>query len=392
MEAYLPLLESALRQSVAQSATSGNVAFSRNGVHPLVSDIIISHRHHDHHSGLPGVLALLHTLGTAAFSVDGNGIDLADASGLVAAATAEKPSHTPKYYPPRIHKLPSPWEKKALLFAAESEGASFDSTLKAISQLPHTHFEHSDVAPAPPTDDTSTTESTTGASVAPIVHDLMDGQTITTESTSSPLELKILHTPGHTTDSISLLLPAEGSMFSADTVLGEGTAVFEDLGVYMRSLRLMLDKGPGLIDRTNQKDTEAAAGAKLRIYPGHGPVIDDGLKTLETYIAHRSEREAQILALLPTSVNAKELSAGSAPSIRSIVSNLYAKYPQAVWPAAERGVWLHLQKLESEGRVRTLGSPTSTSLLDMGTNTDVPAAFGRLREAEWVRLDDEGQK
>lgn len=167
----------------------------------------------------------------------------------------------------------------------------------------------------------------------PHFHDLHDRQEFTT---SEGAKLTIIHTPGHTTDSIALLLEDEDdrlALFTADSVLGQGTAVFEDLTTYMQSLEAM----------------KAALGGKTgRLYPGHGPVIEDGLAVITEYIAHRKLREDEIVEVLKTA--APDGSTGW--TIERLVQKIYAAYPQSLWPAAGFGIALHLLKLQGEGRVR----------------------------------------
>lgn len=62
--------------------------------------------------------------------------------------------------------------------------------------------------------------------------------------------------------------------------MGETTAVFEDLFSYMNSLKKILDVKPDII------------------YPGHGPVVKDGVDRIKYFINHRNKRNEQILAAL----------------------------------------------------------------------------------------------
>lgn len=106
--------------------------------------------------------------------------------------------------------------------------------------------------------------------------------------TAAGLELEVIPTPGHTPDSMCLLLPAEGALLTGDTVLGRGTAVVPwpdgDLGAYLTSL-----------DRLRAL---AADGAVRRLLPGHGPVVEDAAATLEGLHDHRLQRLDQVRAAL----------------------------------------------------------------------------------------------
>ncbi|KAI1501550.1 putative metallo-beta-lactamase domain protein [Biscogniauxia marginata] len=120
--------------------------------------------------------------------------------------------------------------------------------------------------------------------------DIADGQTFEVEGAT----LTAVHTPGHTTDHISFVFREEDALFTGDNVLGQGTAVFEDLGTYLGSLARMENLVSG------------------RAYPGHGPVLPEARAKISEYIAHRQQREAQVLQMLGLSPKHLSTSPGSA--------------------------------------------------------------------------------
>jgi len=140
--------------------------------------------------------------------------------------------------------------------------------------------------------------------------------------------LRAIYTPGHAQDHICYYLEEEQALFTGDVVLGGGTTVIPldggDLGDYLDTLRRL-----------------QAVGAK-RIYPGHGNVIDTPAEKLAYYLAHRLEREEQIVA---------ELRAGER-TVMDMVRSIYAEYPERLHRSAAQSVTSHLIKLEREGRVR----------------------------------------
>lgn len=153
-------------------------------------------------------------------------------------------------------------------------------------------------------------------------HDISDGQTFSTDGAT----LRAFHCPGHTKDHMALILEEESVMFTADNVLGQGTAVFEDLATYMSSLDAMKGEFTG------------------RAYPGHGPVIEDGPAKIAEYIKHRKQREKQVLDVL-----AQDKEGGW--SSMDIVKVIYKDYPESLWEPAEKGVLQILEKLRKEGKV-----------------------------------------
>lgn len=273
----------------------------------LISDIVITHRHHDHHGGLSSVLHLLQSS------------DRTDAPLLGGD-------------PPKLHKFPLPERQPEDPAFVRLSTSDDDTSLQALHEALKNQKQHYN---APPSSHMQ----------HPYFHDLEEGQTLKTLDGSATL--KIMHTPGHTADSISLYLVEERTLFTADTVLGHGTAVFEDLGAYMASLRRMKQVWR---DRSD-------GSAPGRIFPGHGPVVEDGLALIEQYIAHRQEREDQILELLRSfraegAAEAQATGSEKPWTVEQIVRELYASYPPSLWSAAGRGVILHLVKLKGEGRVR----------------------------------------
>jgi glyoxylase-like metal-dependent hydrolase (beta-lactamase superfamily II) len=137
------------------------------------------------------------------------------------------------------------------------------------------------------------------------------------------LELRVLHTPGHSPDSLTFWLAADGAVLTGDTVLGRGTTVVTKLGDYLRSL-----------DRLRAM----ADGARV-ILPGHGARLDDPVGALDYYIAHRRERLQQV----------EDALAAGDRTAREVVERVYADVDRVLWPVAEASVRAQLEYLEERG-------------------------------------------
>lgn len=145
------------------------------------------------------------------------------------------------------------------------------------------------------------------------------------------LEIRVVGTPGHTADSLTFHLPADGAVLTGDTVLGRGTTMVAHpdgrLGDYLDSLRRL--------------HTMAAEQGVRTVLPGHGPVLADALGAVDYYLAHRAARLAQV-------ETAVEAGCGTAAEV---LARVYADVDRALWPAAELSVQAQISYLEEHGLI-----------------------------------------
>lgn len=152
-------------------------------------------------------------------------------------------------------------------------------------------------------------------------HTLADGACLL----GTDWQLEVIHTPGHLGNHICLAL---GDIcFSGDHVMGWASSLVSppdgDLTDFMASCR-----------------TLAATNWSL-LLPGHGAPVTAPAERLHWLIAHRTSREAAILA---------ELAQGPA-SVTTLTRQIYQETPDALLPAAERNVFAHLVDLHQKNQV-----------------------------------------
>lgn len=141
------------------------------------------------------------------------------------------------------------------------------------------------------------------------------------------VELTVVATPGHTSDSLSFLLSgpdAPQAVLTGDTILGRGTTVIAHpdgtLGPYLDSLHRLADLAPG-----------------TAVLPGHGPELPDAPTVARAYLAHREQRLGQVRDAVGA--------LGPDASARQVVETVYADVDESLWPAADLSVLAQLEYL-----------------------------------------------
>ncbi len=146
--------------------------------------------------------------------------------------------------------------------------------------------------------------------------DVVEGPGYTVES---------LHTPGHISNHLCFALRQENVILSGDHVMGWSTTIIPppdgDIAAYLESLQILLGR------------------PESRLYPTHGPAIDNHHDYVKALHDHRLLREAAII---------NQLSMGPRSAVE-IVSVLYADVDKKLHELAARSVVSHLRKLHDEG-------------------------------------------
>ena len=140
----------------------------------------------------------------------------------------------------------------------------------------------------------------------------------------------VMETPGHAPDHVAL--EVDSDILTGDLVVADGSVVVGadegDVRAYLTSLRRLYARNPG------------------RLYPGHGPVIDDPRATAERLIRHRLGREEEVLSAVRR----------GATTLDEVVDAAYEKDLTGVRELARGTVAAHLEKLAVEKKVSWDGS------------------------------------
>jgi glyoxylase-like metal-dependent hydrolase (beta-lactamase superfamily II)/8-oxo-dGTP pyrophosphatase MutT (NUDIX family) len=142
------------------------------------------------------------------------------------------------------------------------------------------------------------------------------------------LKFRAMHTPGHTRGHLTFYEEELGVLITGDNIVGLGSVLIDPPEGNMRAYLETLERFRAL--------------PHLNVlFGGHGPPVGSPRVKIDEYIAHRLERERNILAAIREGA--------SGPS--EIVARVYTDVHPKMHAMAERAVLAHIEKLEAEGLV-----------------------------------------
>ncbi len=142
------------------------------------------------------------------------------------------------------------------------------------------------------------------------------------------LRLKAFHTPGHARGHLCFYDEESGFLLSGDNVVGAGSV-------------LIAAPDGNMIDYLNSLETMKNLPNLKFLCGSHGAAIADAKDKIESYIAHRLERENDILRAISEGAKTK----------KEIVEKVYADVSPELWKFAEKSVEAHLEKLRVESNL-----------------------------------------
>ena len=143
--------------------------------------------------------------------------------------------------------------------------------------------------------------------------------------------MRAVHTPGHTSNHMSYALDEEQALFTGDHIMGWSTTVVSppdgNMRAYIDSLRKVMARNDA------------------SLWPTHGAPVTTPKPFLEAFLAHRLEREGQVLAAVRSGQS----------DIEGMVKSMYADVREELHKAAARSVLSNLIKLVDDGVVNVEG-------------------------------------
>ncbi|MCA1567000.1 MAG: MBL fold metallo-hydrolase [Acidobacteria bacterium] len=140
------------------------------------------------------------------------------------------------------------------------------------------------------------------------------------------LTLRAMHTPGHTRGHLSFYEARTGALITGDNIVGLGSVLIDPPEGNVRDYLASLERYRALLPRVKV------------LFGGHGPAVAAARTKIEEYIAHRLERERNIL---------RAVRAG-ATTAEEIVARVYTDVNPKAHALAARAVLAHLEKLEAD--------------------------------------------
>jgi glyoxylase-like metal-dependent hydrolase (beta-lactamase superfamily II) len=142
------------------------------------------------------------------------------------------------------------------------------------------------------------------------------------------LVLRALHTPGHARGHLCFYEEATGALITGDNIVGLGS--------------VLIDPPEGnMLDYLRSLERLRALPHLTVLFGAHGPAIGSPRTKIEEYIAHRHEREANILAAVRE---------GACEPV-AIVARVYTDVHPKAHALALRAVMAHLEKLEADNLI-----------------------------------------